>query len=75
MPAAALAASVVGDRLPAEFTEEREASMDRDSSKDASLRERPLNLRRLHARLSWLGRMLKNGRPFLPRADFEVLAG
>ncbi|RAI58661.1 glutathione S-transferase family protein [Roseicella frigidaeris] len=65
VPAAALATSVIGDQLPAEFIEERKAFMNHDFSKEASLRERPLNLQRLHAHLSWLGQMLEGGRPFL----------
>lgn len=65
VPAAALATSVIGDQLPTEFIEERKAFMNQDFSKEASLRERPLNLQRLHAHLSWLGQMLGEGRPFL----------
>lgn len=65
VPAAALATSVIGDRLPAEFIEERKAFMDHDFSKEASLRDRPLNLQRLHAHMAWLGQMLGDGRRFL----------
>jgi glutathione S-transferase len=65
VPAAALATSVIGDKLPAEFIEERKAFMNHDFSKDASLRDRPLNVQRLHAHLTWLAMMLRDGRDFL----------
>lgn len=39
--------------------------MDHDFSKEASLRDRPLNLQRLHAHMAWLGQMLGDGRRFL----------
>ena len=65
VPAASLATSVIGDKLPAEFIEERKAFMDHDFSKEASLRDRPLNVQRLHAHMTWLALMLRDGRDFL----------
>ena len=65
VPAASLATSIIGDKLPAEFIAERRSFMDHDFSKDASLRDRPLNVQRLHAHMSWLGLMLRGGRRFL----------
>ena len=64
-PAASLATSIIGDQLPREFIEERKSFMNHDFSKEASLRDRPLNLQRVHASLAWLGQMLGDGRPFL----------
>src|SRR5689334_10713877 len=64
-PAALLATSVIGDQIPAGFIEERKASMDRDFGKEASLRERPLSQQRLHAHLTWLADILRDGRAFL----------
>lgn len=65
VPAAALATSVIGDRLPAEFIEERKGFMNHDFGKEASLRDRPLNLQRLHAHMAWLALILDDGRDFL----------
>ncbi len=65
VPAAALATSVIGDQLPAEFIEERKSFMNHDFSKEASLRDRPLNVQRLHAHMAWLAQMLGDGRDFL----------
>jgi len=65
VPAAALATSVIGDQLPPDFIAERKSFMDHDFSKDASLRDRPGNLQRLHAHLGWLAQMLADGRGFL----------
>ena len=65
VPAASLATSVIGDQLPAEFIEERKAFMNHDFSKEASLRDRPLNVQRLHAHMTWLALMLRDGRDFL----------
>ena len=65
VPAASLATSIIGDQLPREFIEERKSFMNHDFSKEPSLRDRPLNLQRVHASLAWLGRMLGDGRAFL----------
>ena len=65
VPGAALATSVIGDQIPAEFIEERKSFMNHDFSKEASLRERPLNLQRVHAHMAWLASMLADGRAFL----------
>ena len=65
VPAAALATSVIGDQLPAAFIEERKSFMNHDFSKEASLRDRPLNVQRLHAHMAWLAQMLGGGRDFL----------
>lgn len=65
VPAASLTASVIGDQVPREFIEERKSFMNHDFSKDVSLRDRPLNLQRVHASVAWLGLMLRGGRPFL----------
>ena len=65
VPAAALATSVIGDQLPAEFIEERKSFMNHDFSKEASLRDRPLNVQRLHAHMTWLALILQDGRDFL----------
>lgn len=65
VPAASLATAVIGDKLPAEFIEERKAFMNHDFSKAASVRDRPLNIQRLHAHMAWLALMLRDGRPFL----------
>ena len=39
--------------------------MNHDFSKEASLRDRPLNLQRVHASVAWLSLMLRGGHPFL----------
>ena len=39
--------------------------MDHDFSTEASLRDRALNLRRLHAHMAWLNQMLGDGHRFL----------
>lgn len=65
VPAASLATSVIGDKLPREFIEERKAFMNHDFSKETSLRDKPLNLQRMRASMSWLSQMLQDGRPFL----------
>ena len=65
VPAASIATSIIGDQLPQEFIEERKTFMNHDFSKEASLRDRPLNLQRMHASMTWLSQMLSDGRAFL----------
>lgn len=68
-PVAKLATSVMGDKIPAGFIEERKVSMSRDFGKEASLQERPYNLQLAHAHLTWLADMLGDGRAFLLGAE------
>jgi glutathione S-transferase len=65
VPAAAIATSIIGDQLPREFIEERKSFMNHDFSKESSLRDRPLNLQRMHASMTWLSQMMADGRAFL----------
>ncbi len=65
MPAAALTTSIIGDTLPAEFLADRIAFMKHDFSREASLRDLPVNRQRMHAALDVLADLLKDGRPFL----------
>ncbi len=65
MPAAALTTSIIGDALPEAFLADRIAFMKHDFSRAASLRDLPLNRQRVHATLTVLADMLKDGRPFL----------
>ncbi|WP_298962135.1 glutathione S-transferase family protein [uncultured Methylobacterium sp.] len=65
MQAATLATSILGDAVPAALIEERKTFMRHDFGVEASLREQPLNRQRLHASLSRLADMLRDGRPFL----------
>ena len=65
MSAATLTTSIIGDGLPAEFVADRIAFMKHDFGKEASTRELPVNRQRMHAALTVLADMLKDGRPFL----------
>lgn len=68
-PVAKLATSVMSDKIPTGFLEERKVSMGRDFGKEVSLRERPLNQQLAHAHLTWLADMLGDGRAFLLGAE------
>jgi hypothetical protein len=54
----------MGDQIPPDFIEERKAVMNHDFTKEASLRELPLNRQRVTAAMTWLTDMLKD-RPFI----------
>ncbi|MBV8402144.1 MAG: glutathione S-transferase family protein [Acetobacteraceae bacterium] len=64
-PAAKIATSIMGDQIPADFIEERKTVMRQDFSKPASLKDLPLNLQRMHAHMTWLADMLKDGRSYI----------
>ena len=65
IPAATLTTSIIGDMLPAEFIADRIAFMKHDFSRGASLRDLPVNRQRMHAAMTVLASMLRDGRPFL----------
>jgi glutathione S-transferase len=71
-PLAMMTMTVIGDDLPPGFIEERKVSMARDFSKASALKEKSINLQRLHAHLLVLGDMLGDGRPFLLGEDVSV---
>ena len=65
MPIAALTTSIIGDTLPADFLADRIAFMRHDFSREASLRDLPVNRQRAAAALGVLADMLGDGRRFL----------
>lgn len=65
MPIAALTTSIIGDTLPADFLADRIAFMRHDFSREASMRDLPVNRQRVDAALRVLADMLGDGRPFL----------
>ena len=72
MSAATLTTSIIGDAIPEQFVADRIAFMKHDFSKEASLKELPLNRQRVAASIALLVDTMKDGRPFLLGRDLSA---
>lgn len=72
MQGATLTTSIIGDGIPSEFIQDRIAFMKHDFGRAASLRDLPLNRQRMHAAMTLLADMLKDGRSFLLGATLSA---
>lgn len=65
VPSVCLTASLIGEHFPPALIEERKPFFGIDLSKEATLPRQRLDRQRLHAHLTWLAQMLRDGRAFL----------